>query len=135
MQASIYFDNNSTTPLDQDALKEMLPFFTQVFGNPSSIHSLGKEAARGVEQSKIQVAELLGANASEIIFTSGATEAITLAMKAVFYRYQSIGNHIITCRTERMAVLDVCRYSQNQDAESTFLAVDENRDINLEDLR
>lgn len=135
MQASIYFDNNSTTPLDQDVLKEMLPFFTQVFGNPSSIHSLGKEAARGVEQSKIQVAELLGANASEIIFTSGATEAINLAMKGVFNRYQSIGNHIITCKTEHRAVLDVCRYLQKQGAEITFLAVDENGDINLEDLR
>ncbi len=135
MQASIYFDNNSTTPLDQDVLKEMLPFFTQVFGNPSSIHSLGKEAARGVEQSKFQVAELLGANASEIIFTSGATEAINLAMKGVFNRYQSIGNHIITCKTEHRAVLDVCRYLQKQGAEITFLAVDENGDINLEDLR
>lgn len=135
MQASIYFDNNSTTPLDQDVLKEMLPFFTQVFGNPSSIHSLGKEAARGVEQSKIQVAELLGADASEIIFTSGATEAINLAMKGVFNRYQSIGNHIITCKTEHRAVLDVCRYLQKQGAEITFLAVDENGDINLEDLR
>src|SRR5690606_41525168 len=101
MQASIYFDNNSTTPLDPDVLNEMLPFFTQVFGNSSSIHSLGKEAARGVEQSKFQVVELLGADASEIIFTSGATEAINLAMKGVFNRYQSIGNHIITCKTER----------------------------------
>src|SRR5690606_19435654 len=132
---SIYFDNNSTTPLDPDVLNEMLPFFTQVFGNSSSIHSLGKEAARGVEQSKFQVAELLGADASEIIFTSGATEAINLAMKGVFNRYQSIGNHIITCKTEHRAVLDVCRYLQKQGAEITFLAVDENGDINLEDLR
>src|SRR5690606_3607378 len=130
MQASIYLDNNSTTPLDPEVLEEMLPYLTSTFGNPSSLmHSFGKEAASAVADSKIRLAELLGADPSEIIFTSGATEAINLALKGVYARYQGIGNHIITCRTEHRAVLDVCRQLQKKGAEITFLEVDDNGHI------
>jgi cysteine desulfurase len=136
MQASIYMDNNSTTPLDPEVLKAMLPYYTSVFGNPSSVsHSFGKSAAQAVAGSKIHLAELLGADPAEIIFTSGATEAINMAIKGVFARYKSIGNHLITCKTEHKAVLDVCSYLQKQGAEITFLPVDSEGAIDLEDLR
>jgi len=136
MQASIYLDNNSTTPLDPEVLEEMLPYLTTAFGNPSSItHAFGKEAARGVAQSKIRLAELLGADPTEIIFTSGATEAINMAVKGVFYRYQGMGNHIITCKTEHKAMLDVCSYLQKKGADITYLNVDDNGAIELEDIK
>ncbi len=136
MQASIYLDNNSTTPLDPEVLEAMLPFYTNVFGNASSInHSYGKSAAHAVATSRDQLADLLGADPAEIILTSGATEAINLAIKGVFARFKSIGNHIITCKTEHKAVLDVCNYLQKQGAEMTFLPVNGEGEIDLEDLR
>ncbi len=135
MDTYIYLDNNATTPVDPEVLKEMIPYFTEYYGNASSInHHAGKMAATAVQTARLRIANLIGALDKEITFTSGATEAINLAIKGVFNRYQSIGKHIITCSTEHKAVLDVCRYLEKQGAEVTYLAVNKSGEIDLSEL-
>lgn len=132
----IYLDYNSTTPVDERVLAEMLPFFTEHFGNASSnTHALGWYAQGAVEKARQQVADFIGAESSEIIFTSGATEAINMALKGVFEAYQSKGNHIITCKTEHKAVLDTCAYLEEKGAIITYLNVDREGRIDLDELK
>lgn len=136
MAASIYLDNNATTQVDPRVLQEMMPYFTENFGNASSTnHKFGQIAAEAVQTARLRVADLIGATDQEITFTSGATESINIAIKGVYNRYQSIGKHIITCQTEHKAVLDVCRSLEKQGAEVTYLAVDSQGNIDLQDLR
>jgi len=135
MSTTIYLDNNATTRTDPRVLEQMLPFFLEDYGNASSTnHTFGKKAAEGVQTARLRVAELIGATDREITFTSGATEAINMAIKGVFERYQPIGKHIITCTTEHKAVLDVCRTLEKKGADITYLAVDGSGNINLQDL-
>src|SRR5690606_9616321 len=135
MSASIYLDNNATTAVDPKVLEEMIPYFTEHYGNAASTnHRFGKKAAEAVHVARLQIANLIDASEKEITFTSGATEAINLAIKGVFYRYQSIGNHIITSKAEHRAVLDVCQYLEKKGAEVTYLPVDRNGQINLDEL-
>ena len=132
----IYLDYNATTPIDERVLSEMLPFFTEHFGNASSnAHALGWYAQGAVEKARQQVANFIGAESSEIIFTSGATEAINMALKGVFEAYQSKGNHIITCKTEHKAVLDTCAYLEEKGAKITYLNVDREGRIDLDELQ
>jgi cysteine desulfurase len=132
----IYLDYNSTTPVDERVLAEMLPFFTEHFGNASSnTHALGWYAQGAVEKARQQVANFIGAESSEIFFTSGATEAINTALKGVFEAYQSKGNHIITCKTEHKAVLDTCAYLEEKGAVITYLNVDREGRIDLDELK
>ena len=131
----IYLDHNATTPLDPRVLEEMLPFFTQKFGNAASrTHDYGREAEEGVDRGRAQVAALIGAEPKDIIFTSGATEADNLAIKGVAEFYQERGNHIITARTEHRAVLDSCRALEEKGFQVTYLPVDSMGCVNPDDV-
>ncbi|MEO5645709.1 MAG: aminotransferase class V-fold PLP-dependent enzyme [Bacteroidia bacterium] len=131
----IYLDHNSTTPVDSCVLESMLPYFSEKFGNASSrTHGFGWTAAQAVDDARAQVAELINAEAQEIIFTSGATEAINLALKGVFAAYHAKGKHIITASTEHKAVLDTCLFLETLGAEITFLPVDREGNIDPEKL-
>jgi cysteine desulfurase len=131
----IYLDNNATTPLDPRVLDAMLPYFTENFGNASSQHPFGEVANAGVKEARNQVANLIGADMNELIFTSGATEGINLAIKGVFDAYVNKGSHIITVCTEHTAVLDVCRYLETIGAEVTYLPVQSDGLLNLDTLK
>ena len=123
----VYLDYNATTPCDPRVVETMLPYFTDIFGNAASHnHSFGWQAEEAVTVAREQVAGLIGAAKEEIIFTSGATEAINLAVKGVFESYARKGNHIITCNIEHKAVLDTCSHLEKNGAEITYLPV--NRD-------
>jgi cysteine desulfurase len=132
----VYLDYNSTTPVDERVLAEMLPFFSEHFGNASSnSHPLGWYAKGAIEKARQQVADFIGAENSEIVFTSGATEAINMALKGIFEAYQTKGNHIITCKTEHKAVLDTCAYLEEKGANITYLNVDREGRIDLDELK
>jgi cysteine desulfurase len=136
MKLPIYMDYHATTPVDPRVVEAMLPYFTQHFGNPASRnHSFGWEAEEAVEAARKQVADLIGANAKEIIFTSGATEANNLAIKGAAEMYREKGNHIITCVTEHKAVIDTCKKLEKQGARVTYLPVLKDGRISLDELQ
>lgn len=131
----IYLDNNATTPMDKRVLEAMLPYFTEKFGNAASRnHPYGWVAEEAVDYSREQIAALIGADEKEIIFTSGSTEAINLAIKGVADMYAGKGNHIITLTTEHKAVLDTCHALEKKGIEVTYLSVDDKGKINLKEL-
>lgn len=119
----IYLDNNATTKIDPEVLAEMMPYLTDNFANASSTHIFGVGASDAVKNARQQVADLIGAETHEIVFTSGATEAINLAIKGVAENYATKGKHIITVQTEHSAVLDVCKYLETKGFEISFLPV------------
>src|SRR5690348_13540477 len=107
----VYLDYCATTPTDPEVVQAMLPYFTTHFGNAASAtHAQGRYASQAVDLAREQVADLIGAEPSEIIFTSGATEAINLALKGAMEMYAGKGRHLITCTTEHKAVLDTCTH-------------------------
>jgi cysteine desulfurase len=121
----VYLDYNATTPVDSRVLEAMLPYFCEHFGNPASrSHAYGWRAEEAVENARRQVASLVGASAKEIVFTSGATESNNLAIRGVVEMSRAKGNHIITCRTEHKAVLDVCAALAESGWEVTYLTPD-----------
>ncbi|MBP7184311.1 MAG: IscS subfamily cysteine desulfurase [Saprospiraceae bacterium] len=131
----IYLDNNATTPCDPRVVDAMLPYFYELPGNAASRnHPWGWKAEEAVDYAREQVAQLIGADAKEIIFTSGATESDNLAIKGVYEMYRTKGNHIITVETEHKAVLDTCKKLEKNGAEVTYLKVDNKGRIDLEDL-
>jgi len=131
----IYFDNNATTRVHDDVVKEMLPFFTENFGNAASrMHAFGWVAQAAVEKAEVQIARLINCEPPELVFTSGATEAVNLALKGIFEAYQTKGNHIITCKTEHKAVLDTCAYLETKGAEVTYLDVNPEGLIDTDEL-
>jgi cysteine desulfurase len=131
----IYLDNNATTQIDKRVLDAMMPFLTNEFANANSTHQFGVHAYEAVKAARNQVAELIGAEAHEIVFTSGSTEAINLAIKGVAENYQSKGKHIITVATEHSAVLDTCRYLESRGIEVTYLGVKPDGLIDLDELK
>lgn len=132
---TIYLDNNATTQVDDRVLKSMLPFFSQCYANANSPHHLGIKANEAVKIARYQVSELIGAQVNEIIFTSGATEAINTAIKGVAENYSLKGKHIITVSTEHRAVLDTCRYLETKGYEITYLSVNSDGLIDLNELK
>ena len=136
MKLPIYMDYHATTPVDPRVLEAMLPFFTLHFGNAASRnHSFGWEAEEAIDTARKQVADLIGANAKEVIFTSGATESNNLAIKGVAEMYREKGNHVITCVTEHKAVIDTCKKLEKMGYRVTYLPVQKDGRIDLEDLR
>src|SRR6184192_2493850 len=132
----IYMDNHATTPIDPRVLEEMLPYFREKFGNAASRnHSFGWVAEEGVETARERVAKLIGATTKEIIFTSGGTESDNLAIKGVAEMYKEKGNHIITAVTEHKAVLDSCKRLEKNGYRVTYLPVQKDGLIDLEDLK
>src|SRR6202142_432843 len=132
----IYMDNHATSPLDPRVLEAMLPFFTTKFGNAASRnHSFGWEAEQAVETAREQIAKLIGATAKEIIFASGATESNNLAIKGIAEMYRERGNHIITQATEHKAVLDTCKKLEKMGFVITYLPVQADGLIDLDDLK
>jgi cysteine desulfurase len=136
MKLPIYMDYHATTPVDPRVLESMMPYFRDKFGNAASRnHPFGWEAEDAVEAARKQVASLVGANAKEIIFTSGATESNNLAIKGVAEMYREKGNHVITCVTEHKAVVDTCKKLEKQGLRVTYLPVRKDGRIDLDELR
>jgi cysteine desulfurase len=132
----IYLDYQATTPMDPRVLEAMMPYFTYKFGNPHSrSHAYGWEAEEGVEKARGQVAKLIGADEKEVIFTSGATESNNLAIRGVAEFYKDRKNHVVTTVTEHKCVLDTCRHLEQNGFEVTYLPVQKNGLIDLEELR
>ena len=135
LKTPIYLDYNATTPCDERVVEAMLPFFTRHFGNAASRnHVYGWQAEEAVSYARENVAKLIDADPTEIIFTSGATEADNLALKGVFETYAGKGKHVITCNIEHRAVLDACRHLEKQGAEITYLGVTDHGRIDLNEL-
>ncbi len=135
LQLPVYLDNNATTPMDPRVLEAMLPYLTNHFGNAaSSSHAYGWQAKEAVDIAREQVAALIHAEAKEIIFTSGATEADNLALKGVYEMYASKGNHIITVATEHKAGLDSCKHIEKFGGEVTYLPVKNDGLIDIDEM-
>jgi cysteine desulfurase len=135
LQLPIYLDHNATTPCDPRVVEAMLPYFSEHFGNAASRHhAFGWRAEAAVDYAREQVANLIGAEPKEIVFTSGATEADNLAIKGACEMYASKGNHIITCAIEHKAVLDACKHLEKLGIEVSYLPVLPNGSIDLKDL-
>ncbi|MBT9610540.1 MAG: aminotransferase class V-fold PLP-dependent enzyme, partial [Aquabacterium sp.] len=132
----IYMDYGATNPCDPRVVDAMIPWLREHFGNPASrTHAYGWEAEAAVEKARVQVAELIGADPREIVWTSGATESNNLALKGAAHFYQSRGKHIITVKTEHKAVLDTVRELERQGFEATYLDVKDNGLLDLEALK
>jgi cysteine desulfurase len=132
----IYMDNNATTPLDPRVLEAMMPYLTTEFGNAASrSHSFGWKAEEAVDYAREQIARLIGGNEKEIVFTSGATESINLALKGAAEFYQEKGRHLITVRTEHKATLDTMKRLERQGFEVTYLGTDKHGRISAQQLR
>lgn len=128
----IYLDNNSTTRIDPLVFEAMLPYLTDQYGNAASDHSFGLSISEKVKQARYQVTNLIGCDINELIFTSGATESINLAIKGVAESYISKGRHIVTVKSEHNAVLDVCRYLEKNGFQITYLPVNEDGLLDLD---
>ncbi len=136
MKKPVYLDNHATTQMDPRVLEAMLPYFTNVYGNAASRnHSFGWQAEEAVEKARKQIADLIGANPKEIVFTSGATESNNLAIKGVAEMYAEKGNHIITAATEHKAVLDTCKKLEKEGCRVTYLPLKADGLIDLDMLR
>jgi cysteine desulfurase len=130
----IYMDHGATTPLNQEVFAEMQPYFTELFGNPSSLHFFGREVRKGVEEARERVATAIGADPKEIIFTSGGTESDNMAIRGVARAIQKKGNHIITSAVEHHAVLDACKGLKDEGFDITVVPVDEYGMVAVKDV-
>lgn len=131
----IYLDHAATTPVKKEVLEAMLPYFTEKFGNPSSIYSIGRESKKAIEESREKVAKALGAQPKEIFFTGSGTEADNWAVKGVAYANKQKGNHIITTAIEHHALLHTCQYLESDGFKVTYLPVDQNGLISPEQVQ
>ncbi len=134
MEKIRYFDHAATTPTKEEVVKEMLPYFSLNYGNPSSIYSIGRKARKAVEEARQKVSKAIGASNKEIYFTSCGSESDNLAIKGVAYANRKKGNHIITTKIEHPAVLHTCQNLEKQGFEVTYLNVDSDGLIRLEEL-
>ena len=130
----IYMDNAATTAVSPEVLQAMLPYFTDIYGNPSSIHSTGRDARRAVDAARKQVAAAIGAQPTEIYFTAGGSESDNWAIKGMAFAKRAKGNHIITSQIEHHAVLHTCAWLEKQGFEVTYLPVDEFGRVRVEDV-
>lgn len=131
---NVYLDYSATTPVKEEVLKEMIPYFTEKFGNPSSLYDKGLEAKDAVNHAREQVAALINADPSEVYFTAGGTEADNWAIFGVADKLKDKGNHIITTKIEHHAMLHSCEFLEKHGYEVTYLGIDENGRISLEEL-
>lgn len=135
MKTRIYLDNAATTKTSQEVVDAMLPYFTENYGNASSIYEVGQRSKEAITTAREEIAKVLGAKTDEIYFTAGGSEADNWALKAAFEAYSKKGNHIITTKIEHHAILHTCEYLEKKGAEITYLDVDENGLINLDELQ
>lgn len=135
MKTRIYLDNAATTKTSQEVVDAMLPYFTENYGNASSIYEVGQRSKEAITTAREDIAKVLGAKTEEIYFTAGGSEADNWALKAVFEAYSKKGNHIITTKIEHHAILHTCEYLEKKGAEITYLDVDENGLVNLDELQ
>ena len=134
MNKMLYMDHSATTPVKKEVLQEMLPYFSEFYGNPSSVYQLSSKSKLAIDKAREQVAKGIGAKKNEIYFTGGGSEADNWAIKGIAYRHREKGNHIITSKIEHHAVLHTCEYLQKQGFEVTYLDVDEYGMVRLEEL-
>ncbi len=131
----VYMDHGAGMPVDPRVMETMEPYFTEAYGNPSSVHSFSRDAKNALEKSRKKIAELVGAeNPDEIVFTSGGTESNNLAIKGVAYRNRNRGNHIITTTIEHMSVLNICKNLQKRGFKITYVPVDKQGVVDFEKL-
>ena len=131
---NVYLDYSATTPVKEEVLKEMIPYFTEKFGNPSSLYDRGLEAKAAVDHAREQVAALINADPKEVYFTAGGTEADNWSLMGVADKLKDKGNHIITTKIEHHAILHSCEFLEKHGYEVTYLGIDENGRISLEEL-
>ena len=131
---TIYVDNAATTKVDSEVLKEMLPYLSEEYGNPSSIYSLGRNTKKAIEEAREKVAKVLNAKTNEIYFTAGGSESDNTTLKGVAYANRKKGNHIITSKIEHPAILDTCKFLEKEGFDITYIDVDENGIIKLDEL-
>lgn len=129
-----YFDHAATTYVKEEVLKEMLPYFTLNYGNPSSLYTIGRRNKMAIEHARKQIASAVGANPKEIIFTGCGSESDNLAIKGIAYANKNKGNHIITSKIEHHAVLNACKTLENEGFIVTYLNADKNGKIDLNEL-
>lgn len=134
MRMDVYLDNAATTMVDPRVLEEMLPYLSDRYGNPSSVHQLGRVAREAVETARERIAKSIKARADEIVFTSGGTEANNLALKGIAFANKERGNHIITTAVEHKCVLNSCKWLETQGFRITYLSVDGEGFVNAEEL-
>jgi len=135
LERRVYMDHAATTPVDPEVVEAMVPYFTEIYGNASSLHSYGREAHNAMEEARRRVARLLNAYPEEIIFTAGGTESDNIAIKGTAYANRSRGDQIITSTIEHPAVLETCRSLEKQGFKVSYIPVDKNGLIELESLR
>jgi cysteine desulfurase len=133
--AKIYFDNSATTQVDPEVVKEMLPYFTEKYGNASSLHAFGREAYIAMESAREKVAKAIGASSKDIIFTSGGTESDNLAIQGYVNANKDKGKHIITCMVEHHAVLNTCQFLEKEGFRVTYLPVDAEGMVSVEEFK
>ena len=131
----IYLDNSATTPIKSEVLQEMMPYLTTEYGNASSLYSVGRSAKRAIEKARNRVAELLNCNHNEIYFTGGGSESDNIALKGFAYANKEKGNHIITSKIEHPAILETCKTLERQGFEVSYINVNEDGIIDVEELR
>lgn len=134
MSRSVYLDHSATTPADHDVLEAMMPYFTSDFGNPNSLHAWGRKARKALDEARNQVAQLINADPTEVIFTGGGSEADNLAIKGIAYARKDRGHHIITSAIEHHAVLDACKWLGKEGFDITILPVDKYGMVRLDEL-
>lgn len=131
---TIYVDNSATTKVDEEVLKAMIPYFSENYGNPSSIYTLGRQNKKAIEDAREKVAKVLNAKPTEIYFTGSGSEADNTALKGAIYANREKGNHIITSKIEHPAILETCKFLEKQGFEVSYINVDENGIIKLDEL-
>lgn len=134
MNKMIYMDHSATTPVKKEVLEEMLPYFSEYYGNPSSIYALSNHSRLAIDKARESVAKAIGAKKSEIFFTGGGSESDNWALKGIAYKHSEKGNHIITTKIEHHAILHTCEYLAKQGYQITYLDVDEYGMISLDEL-
>ncbi len=135
MDKIYYFDNSATTRTDEEVLKEMLPYYSESYGNPSSIYKIGRQNRKAVENAREIIANTLNCDSKEIYFTAGGSESDNTAIRGIAYSYKDKGNHIITSKIEHPAVLETCKQLEKEGFEVTYLNVDEYGVVDLSELK